>query len=157
MREIVARVWFAVLGFGSLIVGVAISGGIAALSHQLGLLAYPVFFGVYVLLFAFVLVILIPKHKQGEVAIPAFRRFASVDEGRFEKGVWPWVQKQGVPFFILIATIMLGPFFTAILIRFLGISETKAWVYGIGSSVVAVLIWISIYLGFADWLKGLWA
>lgn len=155
MREIVARIWYAILGFGSLVVGIGVSGGIAAASHELGVWAYPVFFAVYVSMFAFVLVILIPKHKGGEVVIPSLKRFALVDEERFEKSAWSWVRKRGMPFFILVATIVLGPFFTAILTRFLGVTEKKAWLYGVTSSAIAVVFWISIYLGVADWIKGL--
>ncbi len=153
VRDIIARIWYAILGFGSLVIGIGISGGIAALSHELGIWAYPALFVVYVLLFALVMLVLIPKHKEGEVAIPSLKRFAQVDEGRFEKGVWPWVQKRGVPFFIFVATVVLGPFFTAILIRFLGIAEKKAWFYGISSSGLAVMLWVSIYLGAVDWIK----
>lgn len=150
MREIVARIWYAMLGFGSLVIGIGISGGIAAASHELGLWAYPVFFAVYMLTFAFVLVVLIPTHKGGEVVIPSLKRFALVDEERFERGVWSRIRKCGMPFFILVATIVLGPLFTAILIRFFGVSEKKAWLYGVMSSMIAVAFWISIYLGVAD-------
>lgn len=155
MREIVARIWYAILGFGSLVVGIGISGGIAAASHELGVWAYPVFFAVYVLTFAFVLVVLIPKHKGGEIVIPSLKRFALVDEERFEKGVWSRIRKCGMPFFILVATIVLGPLFTAVLIRFFGVTEKKAWLFGVTSSMIAVVFWISIYLGAADWIKGL--
>lgn len=151
----VARIWYAILGFGSLVIGIGVSGGVAAVSHELGVWAYPVFFAIYVAMFAFVLVILIPKHKEGGVVIPSLKRFTRVDEERFEKGMWSWVRKRGVPFFIFVATIVLGPFFTAILIRFLGITEKKAWLYGLSSSAVAVVLWISVYLGAMDWIKGL--
>lgn len=155
VRDIIARIWYAILGFGSLVIGIGISGGIAALSHELGIWAYPALFVVYVSLFALVMLVLIPKHKEGEVAIPSLKRFAQVDEERFEKGAWSWVQKRGIPFFILVATIILGPFFTAILIRFLGITEKKAWLYGLTSSAIAVVLWTSIYLGATDWIKNL--
>lgn len=153
MRVTAARVWYAVLGIVSIIVTIAVSGAMAALCHALGYWAYPVSLAAYIGAFALIYVFLLPPG--GSRGTAAFAKRLGVEQARFEKGVWPWVMRRGIPFFVCVATVLLGPFFGAVLVRFLGISERRAWRYALVSSMVSVAIWVSVYLGFMDWVTSL--
>ena len=153
MGKAAVRAWYLALGIVSVVVTVAVSGAMAALIHALGFWAYPVSFAMYIGAFAIVYVFLLPTDRAA--ASGGLVRYFGMDHGRFERGIWPWVMRRGTPFFVGAATVALGPFFGAVLVRFLGVPDRKAWRYALVASIVSVTMWVSIYLGFMDWLSSL--
>jgi hypothetical protein len=151
------RIFYSMVGAGALVAHIAMSGGYIALARTLRFWAYPTFFGLGMLLSGLVLIVLVPpKHKQ-EAAFPWLRKLVTLDERRFDKGIWPWLRQRGAFVLVLGATIILGPLIGAFAIRVLGLREQKAWLYAFVTNLISVSIWVSIYIGVFDWIKSMLA
>ncbi len=147
MRTVLVRVFFAVLSVAAVIANFAISGLIIAGIGTLQCLAYPAYFGAYMMLSGLVFTVLVPASSKQAVTPPFLRRFLTVDDARFSKGIWPWVRQRGPFTLVLAAALLLGPFFAALVIRFLGLNEHKAWLYSFTTTLISTVIWVSFYLG----------
>jgi len=147
MRKLLLRLFYAVLSVGAVIANFAISGFIIASVDHLQWLAYPAYFGAYMLLNGLVFLVIAPARRKDSVAIPFLRRFLTVDDKRFSKGIWPWIRQRGPFALVLTSSLLLGPFFAALVIRFLGLSEHRAWMYSFVTTLLTAAIWVSFYLG----------
>ena len=147
MKKILVRLFFAVLSVGAVIANFAISGLIIASIGTLQWLAYPAYFGAYMILCGLVFTVLVPASSKHVIAPPFLRRFLTVDDARFSKGIWIWVRRRGPFTLVLVSALLLGPFFAALVIRFLGLSEQKAWLYSFSTTLVNAAVWVSFYLG----------
>ncbi len=147
MKTVLVRLFFVVLTAGAVIANFAISGLIIACIGELRWMAYPAYFGAYMMLCGLVFTVLVPASSKQIVAPMFLRRFLTVDDSRFSKGIWPWVRRRGPFALVLAAALLLGPFFAALVIRFLGLNEHKAWLYSFSTTLINTAVWISFYLG----------
>jgi len=147
MKKVLIRLLFFILSVGAVIANFLISGLIIASIDTLRWLAYPTYFGAYMLLCGLVFTILVPASSKQAVTPPFLRRFLTVDDARFSKGAWLWVRQRGPFVLVLVSAVTLGPFFAALVIRFLGLSEHKAWLYSFTTTLINAAIWVSLYLG----------
>lgn len=148
---------YAGIGAGSILINVAMSGAVIALAQQLRFWAYPTFFGFGMLLSGLVLIVLVPPSHKQSIVFPGLRKHLTIDESRFSKGIWPWVRRRGAFALVLATTFFVGPFVGALVIRFLGLREQKAWLYAFVSNLVSTLFWISLYIGVTDWIRSFFA
>jgi MFS family permease len=146
---------YAGIGAGSLLINIAMSGAVIALAQQLRFWAYPTFFGFGMLLSGLVLIVLVPPAHKQKVMFPWLRDRMVIDESRFSKGAWPWVRKRGAFALVLTTTFFVGPFVGALVIRFLGLREQKAWLYAFVTNLISVTVWISVYIGVTDWIRSM--
>lgn len=147
MNRILVRLFYTALSVGAVIANFAISGLIIAGIDSLNWLAYPAYFGSYMLLCGLVFTVLAPVSRKHAVALPFFRRFLTVNDERLSRGIWPWVRRRGPFALVLASALLLGPFFAAFVIRFLGLNEHKAWMYSFVTTLVSAAVWVSFYLG----------
>lgn len=147
VKKILLRLFFFILSVSAVIANFAISGLIMASVHRLQWLAYPTYFGAYMLLCGLVFTVLVPVSSKHAVTPPFLRRFLTVDDARFSKGIWRWVRRRGAFTLVLVSALLLGPFFAALVIRFLGLSEHKAWLYSFSTTLINAAVWVSLYLG----------
>ncbi len=150
------RLGYALLAIGAIIANFALSGAIIASVQMLGLWAYPVHFGFGMLCAGLVFVLFLPPRMRGVIAAKWGRKFA-LNESRFEKGIWPKVRARGSFVLVLVANVLIGPFFAALVIRFLGLNEQKSWLYAFVTTLVGSAIWVSIYLGGIAWVRSVFA
>ncbi len=153
MKKLLPRLLYGFLAVASIVVNFMVSGLTIASVHVLGWLGYPAFFGFGMLLCGLVFCVLLPAHRKRIVSIPFIEKFLTVDDKRFAKGPWPWIRKRGPFALTLAASLLIGPFFAAMVIRFLGLNEHKAWVYAFFTTFVSTVVWVSIYLGALDLIK----
>ena len=147
MKKLLTRLFYAALSVGAVIANFAISGLIIASINHLRELAYPAYFGAYMLLNGLVFLVIAPASRKDAVAIPFLRRFLTVDDQRFSKGIWLWIRQRGPFALVLASSLLLGPFFAALVIRFLGLSEHRAWMYSFVTTLLTAVLWVSFYLG----------
>ncbi len=140
------RVVYALLGAGAVVANLALSGAIIASVQLLGPWAYPVHFGFGMFAASLVLAVLLPPKRRGMIAAKLGEKFV-LSEGRFSKGIWPKVRERGSFALVLTANILVGPFFAALVIRFLGLTEQKSWLYAFTTTLIGSAIWVSLYLG----------
>lgn len=148
---------YAGIGAGSILINIAVSGAVIALAQQLRYWAYPAFFGFGMFLTGLVLIVLVPPANKKSLIFPGLQQKLAFDETRLQKGIWPWVRRRGAFVLVLVVTFFIGPFVAALLIRFLGLREQKAWLYAFISNLVSVVFWISLYIGVTDWIKTFFA
>jgi uncharacterized membrane protein YeaQ/YmgE (transglycosylase-associated protein family) len=153
----ITKILYGGLALGALIVHVSIAGGTAALAHALGPWAYPTHFGIGMAQMCLVLVLLLPSRRRTGDDMPWWQKKLTIGEDRFSKGVWPWVRKRGAFALVLAGSLLVGPFFAGVVIRFLGLDERKAWVYGFVTTAIGSVFWISVYLGAVAWIRSLLA
>jgi len=146
------RIFYALIGVGSIVLTFGLSGFVVAATHHLRYWAYPTFFGVGILLAGSVLILMKPASRpRGSFwERPWVRRFLTVDEERLSRGIWPWVRRRGPFALVLAAAMIFGPFFAALVVRFLGLPERRAWLYVFLTTLVAVGFWVSVYLGLLE-------
>jgi hypothetical protein len=155
MKKLFVRLLYAVLSVGAIIANFAISGLIIAGVDHLKWLAYPAYFGAYMLLNGLVFLVIAPARRKDAVAIPFLRRFLTVDDKRFSKGIWLWVRERGPFALVLVSSLLLGPFPAAFVIRFLGLPEHRAWMYSFVTTLITAAIWVSFYLGIFGLIRSL--
>jgi Zn-dependent protease len=152
---------------------IAISIGVVGAVHALGYWAYPTFFGVNVLLAAFVFLVLWPLDDAHRIKVPLFTRCmarlacvpwianlfvwlrtrVAFDERKLQKGIWAWARKRGPFFLVLVCSFFPGPFFAALVIRFLGLPPQRAWAYAVTTTMISTVVTISGYLGVIDGIR----
>ncbi len=141
------RLLYAALALGSIAISLSVSALMIPSVHLLGWLSYPAHFGLSMMLTGIVLVILLPAHRKRTVSLPFVEKFLTVNDKRFEKRPWPWIRKRG-PFTLTMAvSFFVGPLAAAVVMRFLGLNEHKAWVYAFITCLISSLFWVSLYLG----------
>jgi len=145
--QIFARLAYGALTIFAIVANFAISGVIIAAIDTLHWLAYPAYFGSYMLLAGLVFTVIVPAHRKRTITIPFLQRFLNVDGRRFDHGAWGRIRQQGPLALTLASSLLLGPFFAALVIRFLGLPEHKAWMYAFASTLAAAAVWVSFYLG----------
>lgn len=156
MRKHAARLFALItLAVSSVVAALFVAAPTIALTHYLGYWSYPAFFLAGLGLSGIVLGVLIPAERTSEVTWPWLQKKLVVNENRFEKGLWPWIQRRGDFIFVLVVTFWLGPFISAIAIRLIGVPEDRVWPYAVITNAISISIWISIYLGCLDTLRGL--
>lgn len=148
----ITKVGYTVAGIGAVVVNLMISGTIIAGVRLLGWWAFPAHFGLGMLLSGIVLVVLLPPKRKGYFS-SRWAHKLSVDERRFSRGVWPWIRKRGSFALVLAANFLVGPFFAALVIRFLGLSEQKSWMYAFVTTFISTTFWVSVYLGGTEWVR----
>lgn len=120
----------------------AFSGFVVAAVHQLGVLAYPAYFGWS--MFQSCLVLMLAS------------RFAwigkrlTIDPKRLEKPFWRWIRDRGALTLTLATVLIIGPIAAAVMIRFLALSERKAWLLAFIGNAVSTAVVVSVYLGLID-------
>jgi len=145
--KIFLRLLYAALTVLAVVANFAISGAIIASIHVLQWLAYPAYFGSYMILAGLVFTVIVPAHRKPIATIPFLQRFLDVDGRRFDKGFWVRVRQHGPFALVLASALILGPFFAALFIRFLGLPEHKAWMYSFVTTLINAVVWVSFYLG----------
>jgi hypothetical protein len=150
------KIGTAVLSVGGLIAGLAFSGVIAAGLQRLGYWAYPANFGLGMMLCGLVFVVLLPPSRKGFIATKWGQKF-TVNSAKFETGFWAGVRKRGPFALVLMTNILVGPFFAALVIRFLGYNEQKSWLYAFLTTLIASSLWVSVYLGAVGWIRSMLA
>jgi hypothetical protein len=151
------RLLYAALAIGAVIANFSISGLILANINHLKALAYPTYFGAYMLLSGLVFTVLAPVQGKRFITIPWLQRFLAVDDKKFESGIWSRLRRRGPFTLVLASAVLLGPFFAALVIRFLGLNEHKAWLWSFVTTLMATAVWVSIYLGAFGLLRSLFA
>jgi hypothetical protein len=151
-----AKIGYALGGIGAIVANLAISGAIIAGVRFLGWWALPGHFALGMLLAALVFVLLLPPHRKAIFAA-GWAKKLTLDEGRFQSGVWPWFRKRGPFVLVLAANFLVGPFFAALVIRFLGLRERKAWSYAFVTTLLSSVFWVAVYLGAIEWIRSLLA
>jgi hypothetical protein len=156
-RNVGTKIAYGSVALLSLILNFALSGAVIATVNFLQLWAYPVMFLMGLGLIAFVLVILIPPKKKGAVDLfSSWRENLQTEHTkRMEKGIWKWASKRGAPVLIFASTLILSPFVGALIARFMGLDEHRAWRSCIVSTAVATVIVVSVYLGLGEWFRNL--
>jgi hypothetical protein len=147
-----AKIGYALGAAAAIGVNLAFSGVIVAGVRLLGYWALPAHFGLGMLLTGLVLIILLPPQRKALFAA-GWAKKLTLDDSRFEKGVWPWFRKKGPFVLVLAANFLIGPFFAALVIRFLGLREQKAWMYAFVTTLICSAFWISVYLGAIEWVR----
>lgn len=130
------------IGIFSVIAAIGASGMIATFVVWAGWLAFPVLFLLHTICSSIVFALVAPGKKIG-------KRFG-FDTTRFEKGFWKKIFETGKVLAIQIISIVLGPFVSALAIRFIGLSGKKAWMYALGTNAVTALIMVALYLGLGE-------
>ncbi len=151
-----AKIGYALGGVGAVIANFALSGVIIAGVRLLGWWALPAHFGLGMLLTGLVLIVLLPPQRKALFAAEWAKKL-TLDEGRFQGGVWPWFRKRGPFVLALAANFLVGPFFGALVIRFLGLREQKAWMYAFVTTLISSAFWVAVYLGAVEWVRSLLA
>ncbi len=150
------RLGYAALAISTIIFNIALSGVIVASVRLLGPWAYPAHFGFGMLCCGIVLLLLLPPSRKGLFASKWGHKF-TLSEGRFAKGFWPRVRARGPFVLVLVANVVIGPFFASLVIRFLGLTEQKSWLYAFTTTLVGSALWVSLYLGAFTWVRTLFA
>jgi hypothetical protein len=119
------------------LIGLSFSGAVVAAAQVLGVIAYPTFFGMSMLLSGLVLL------------VPWFRRQVEGPrvEERLSQGCWKIIRRKGAFWLVLAATFVLGPIFGALAARFLGLNDRRAWRFMFLANMISVGFWISLYIG----------
>lgn len=154
--KLFAKIGYAFGAVAAIVANLALSGVVIAGVRLLGWWALPAHFGLGMLLVGLVLIVLLPPRRKALFA-PGWAKKLTLDEGRFEKGVWPWFRKRGPFVLVLGANFLIGPFFAALVVRFLGLREQKAWLYAFITTLLASAFWIAVYLGAVEWVRSLLA
>ena len=147
MKQVLFRTFQFCLAVLAIVASLSITPAVVAVSDKIGWLAYPTYFGAYMLLNGLVLVVLLPYRNKGDAAIPLLQRWLKVGDERFSRGIWPWLQGKGAFAVTLTASVLFGPFFATVVIRFLGLHEKVAWTYSFLVTLVAMVIWVPFYFG----------
>ncbi len=143
VREGFKKLWKYLVGLlagGMTIVHFLSIGATVATVKALGLLAYPVFFGLNMLIVSVVL------------SVPWFRQRIVVTHDRFSSGWWMKIQKRGSFIFVLFAALLVSPMVGALSARLLGLTERRAWLYTFIATLISNIVWISLYLGALSFL-----
>lgn len=156
MKNIVFKICVALASVAGIAAGFVFNGIAAVIIERLGFWGYPANFCFSMLLCGFVLVVLPPSGRKEPAASKCRRGFA-LDENRFKKEFWVKVRKRGPFALVLVANLLLGPFVAALVIRWLGYAGKKSWLYAATTTLVATIVWVSIYLGVIGWARSLLA
>ncbi|MFA6603625.1 MAG: hypothetical protein WCT10_02150 [Patescibacteria group bacterium] len=151
------KIIYGVLAVAAIIANFAVSGFIIATVHSLRLWAYPAYFGAYMALVGLFFIVLAPPKSKPHVVLPCLERFLTVDERKFSGGFWMRVRQRGAFALVTVSSLVFGPLFAAVVSRFLGLAERRAWMYSFLATLFTTAVWVSIYLGVTDVIRSLLA
>ncbi len=139
-----------VLGAAALLVLHFGLGGVAfAAVKALHWWALPGLFGFEMMVVGAVFVLLIPPSKKLAFSewAPWLRNMVSPDSKRMQNAFWQRVRQAG-PFALAFAAMMLGGgLFAGVMLRFLAVSEQRAWSIAFFTAIIASVLKIFLYLG----------
>jgi hypothetical protein len=76
-------------------------------------------------------------------------------ESRFAGKYWSWARRRGAFAFTLAAAFFVGPVLAALVMRFLGLRDQRAWAYALITNAICSGFWVSVYLGGGEWVRSL--
>lgn len=157
LAQTLFRIFQVLLAGLAIVAGFGITPFVMAHYEHIGWLAYPTYFGLYMLLNGLVLAFLLPARKRQDAAVPLLQRWLRISDERFSRGIWVKLKGKGAFAVVLVAALLFSPLFATVVIRFLGISEQKAWFYSFVTTLLATFPWVALYTGVWEVAKGLMA
>jgi len=145
LAQTLFRVFQVLLAGLAIVAGFSITPFVMAHYEHIGWLAYPTYFGLYMLLNGLVLAFLLPARKRKDAAVPLLQKWLHISDERFSRGFWMKLKGKGAFALVLVAALLFSPLFATVVIRFLGIQEQKAWFYSFVTTLLATFPWVALY------------
>ncbi|MEK9152963.1 MAG: hypothetical protein AAB692_06375 [Patescibacteria group bacterium] len=121
-----------------------LDSGVATIA-ALGLWSYPAIFGLDVAI-ALVTLLLIPSRREQIILRTKTRVFLRIDSATISHPFWVCLRSRGAFPAVAVAALILGPLAAAAFIRFFQLSERRAYLYAIASTMIETFIRVSFIL-----------
>jgi len=147
------KVIFGLIAFLDIVLRYAANGAMVVSVRSIGLWAFPAYFGLGMLWTGLVFFLLVPPKSTKQFSYggsPWLKKRLEMDPSRFRSPTWKWIAAKGQMVLVTASVIFLGSLPAALLIRFFGYRERKAWLYAFVANALATVIVVALSFGIAN-------